>query len=598
MNIFNSYLWLVGKHISNLHTSQLIKNRYKVINNRLCQDTKPEQLPFLSNQIPNSIAPYFKLFAYNLHLPIVYDFLIIENEEIIILDNVPIDKNGKLYPCLNDVWQEAEPLQQLYWLWQILELWQPLTRKKVAKSLLIPENLRVDNWRIRLLELVPNQKTSLKQLGDSWQNLAISASTKISSKLEFIVSELQKATYPLNIIQEIFNELLLKQATEKPLRTKITSATAKGHQPTNNEDYYYPTELDLYVAPINHLQNLAHNIMIICDGMGGHEGGEIASHLGVESLKIQLKMFLAEFIKTYEIINPEIIKQELAAIIRVTNNLIYSRNKLEGKKDKSIMGTTLVMALQLPQIAIKGNTHEVYLVNIGDSRAYWLTLNNCQQLTVDDDCTTREILLVKKTYRQALQQPFSNKLTQALGVKDGEHLYPNIQRFILVEDGVLLLCSDGLSDNDFLEQNWHNFIPQVLRGEVSLKETIISLLQLAIEINVHDNITIVATLYGVSPQDSVVVNMGDLETINSINDIPDASSLVLAASSQIQEKSKIWEEKLVEEVVVTKSNIFPWKWLLLTLVALVFGISSYLITWKSQPQFNPSPSYESLPNKG
>ncbi len=587
MNICNGYLWLVGENIGNYQASELIKNRYEVISRGTCQDRQPEQSPFLTGKIPRLIAPYFKLFDYRLHLPIVYDFFSFENKQILVLENVPFNSNGELYPRLNDVWLEAEPLQQIYWLWQILELWQPLKQEGVAQSLLIANNVRVDGWRIRLVELIKGKNISLKDLGTSWDNLAILAGNGLSNKLEFVVSELKQEAYSLAIIQEILNELLIKEATNKPWRTKIFSVTDKGKKRDHNEDYYYPTELDLYILPINYNLNLANNLMIVCDGMGGHENGELASYLAIESLKVQMKMFLTEMAKNYEILTPAMVKESLATILRVTNNLIYSRNQSEGKSDKSSMGTTLIMALQLPQIALSGNTHEVYLANVGDSRAYWITTNSCQQLTVDHDLATKNVKIGKNIYRQALQNPFSGKLTQALGIRDSFYLEPTIQRFIIVEDGVLLLCSDGLSDYNFLENNWSNFIHDVLEGRISLQNAMQSLLKLAIEKNGHDNITIVATFYGVSPQESVVVNFGDLDNTPLVHDIPDASALVLGASSMMREQPEFLKAELEDEVI-PESDDFDGKWLLLILLAVLIGFSSYVITqWKLEPRFNP-----------
>jgi protein phosphatase len=51
------------------------------------------------------------------------------------------------------MWTQASAVRQVYWLWQILELWTPLEELGVASSLLVPDNLRVEGWRLRLREL-------------------------------------------------------------------------------------------------------------------------------------------------------------------------------------------------------------------------------------------------------------------------------------------------------------------------------------------------------------------------------------------------------------------------------------------------------------
>ncbi len=152
--------------------------------------------------------------------------------------------------------------------------------------------------------------------------------------------------------------------------------------------------------------------------------------------------------------------QQLEASVRVVNNLIANHNDTQGREDRRRMGTTLVMGLQVPQRlrsasgSLLENSHELYLVNVGDSRAYWITPRYCHKLTVDDDVAVREVRMGRGLYREALQRPDAGALTQALGTRDSEFLHPTVQRFILEEDGLLLLCSDGVSDNELVEQNW------------------------------------------------------------------------------------------------------------------------------------------------
>uniref|UniRef100_A0ACD5H226 PP2C family protein-serine/threonine phosphatase n=1 Tax=Desertifilum tharense IPPAS B-1220 TaxID=1781255 RepID=A0ACD5H226_9CYAN len=142
--------------------------------------------------------------------------------------------------------------------------------------------------------------------------------------------------------------------------------------------------------------------------------------------------------------------------VRVVNNQIAAQNDTQGRELRQRMGTTLVMALQLPQrVGLQagrvGNSHELYIAHVGDSRAYWMTPNYCQLLTVDDDVSVREVRMGRSLYRECLRRPDAGALTQALGTRDAEFVRPTVRRFILEEDGILLLCSDGLSDRDRIE---------------------------------------------------------------------------------------------------------------------------------------------------
>ena len=71
-----------------------------------------------------------------------------------LLDNTPIDETGKLFPSIDQSWTTVSPTRQVYWLWQLWQLWRPLKEQGVATSLLVPENLRVEGWRVRLRSLI------------------------------------------------------------------------------------------------------------------------------------------------------------------------------------------------------------------------------------------------------------------------------------------------------------------------------------------------------------------------------------------------------------------------------------------------------------
>jgi serine/threonine protein phosphatase PrpC len=201
----------------------------------------------------------------------------------------------------------------------------------------------------------------------------------------------------------------------------------------------------------------------------------------VQSIKLQVRALLAELAEDPEIMTPELVTEQLSAIIRVANNLIASRNDEQERESRRRMATTLIMALQLPQIVKmpdgEGNAHELYIASVGDSRAYWITPRYCQQLTVDDDVATREVRMGRRLYREALQRPDAGALTQAVGTRDAELLRPTVRRFILEEDGLLLLCSDGLSDNNWLEELCVDYPRDIFSGKLSLEAAVRSLIE-------------------------------------------------------------------------------------------------------------------------
>ncbi|MGB7521989.1 MAG: protein phosphatase 2C domain-containing protein, partial [Spirulinaceae cyanobacterium] len=517
----NPYLWASGESATQLSQVDFIEDRYKVIGPQIWQDTQPEQPVSLEDSLSDWVQIYLKLLPQRLHVPEIYGVCPLGKSEVVLLENVPIDEQGHLYPSLADAWGEASAVRQLYWLWQMLDLWSPLQAAGVPSSLLHKDNLRVQGWRLWLLELHPETTTpaNLQQLGNLWSSLVSYASSDVALQLEGFVSELESDGVSLVSLQSRFNRLLLETASQKPLRVRITGITDAGPRQNHNEDSYYPTKEDIYESG----DPLSQHLTAICDGIGGHEGGEVASQLAVQTLKLQIRALLREIAEDTEIMSPDLVAQQLTAVIRVINNVIAARNDEQGRESRRRMATTLVMGLQLPQQLRQpesgvGNSHELYLAWVGDSRAYWITSKYCQKLTVDDDVASREVSLGRSLYREAWQRPDAGALIQALGTKDADLLRPRVKRLLIEEDGLLLLCSDGLSDNDLIEQYWQDFAPDAIAGKVSLDEVAQNLINLANEKNGHDNTTISLAYYGVSAQYPVLVNLSELPGVSVISE--------------------------------------------------------------------------------
>ncbi|MBD2090425.1 serine/threonine-protein phosphatase [Microcoleus sp. FACHB-1515] len=473
-----SYLWAITSSHS---AGTILDRRYVVMAPQIWLDTKPvepAELPVLPEMLP-----YLRLHSLRLHLPELRGFYQENGRSIPLLTNVPIDDTGKLYPALGALWPQTTPVRQLSWFWQMLMLWEPLSEQGVASSLLAAENLRVEGWRVRLRELRLDQTPpTLKDLAALWLRWISPTKSPLVPALQQLCQEMQSGA-TLQAIALRLNSLLLQQSAQLPLRLKVASATTSGTIRTLNEDACYP--------PVNETGDLA-ELGIVCDGIGGHAGGEVASQLAVRSLCLQIRALVADTLAQPEPLPPAVIMQQLEAIVRVVNNLIASQNDAHGRADRQRMGTTLVMALQLPQATSTGtNAHELYLVHTGDSRAYWLAPRYCHLLTVDDDLAGREVRMGRSLYAQAQQRSDGGALTQALGTREADWLRPTVQRLILDEDGVLLLCSDGVSDNNLIEQNWEDLTRQVLKGKITLTAAAQSWIELANEKNGSDNATAV-----------------------------------------------------------------------------------------------------------
>jgi protein phosphatase len=479
------------------HVGELIDNRYLVKQPQIVLDTKPAQAPQAPDEPPSWISLYLKLLPFHLHIPQVYGYIPSPDErlnmDIWLLEygNIPLDETGELIypellPTLAEVWSQASDLRQIHWLWQMAKLWHPLQRKAVVSSLLNPSLTRVNDQLLQLLELSKDEATApnLKDLGAFWTGLIPTAAANIQDFLVSLTQELESGDLdrPESLIA-ILDYALQHYGGGQERSYEIFTCTDTGLLREHNEDACYP--------PTNQAITLAHGqnpLAIVCDGIGGQEGGEIAAQLAIETLPREINRSPTTDIEVY----PESHSLVLEQAIRVTNDLISQRNDQESRQERQRMGTTLVMAFAQAQ--------EMYAAHVGDSRIYWITPHSCHQVTVDDDLASREVKLGYLLYRDAIQYPNAGALVQALGMSSATNLHPTVQRLIIDQDCVFLLCSDGLSDYDRVEQYWDSEILPLLRGEKTVTAVGESLLQLANQKNGHDNSTIALVYCRVVPK--------------------------------------------------------------------------------------------------
>ncbi len=491
------YLWALGEGIEAATAGMPIADRYLLISQRILLDIKPGLPPATVEEIPAAIAPYLKLSPYKLHVPQVYGLMQLPAEgglhrEIWLLEEVPIYSNsaggnswsqvehiapGQLMPELTSLWQNAPALRQLNWLWQIAQLWQPLSSQGVVTSLFHPKLLRVEGSLIRLLQLQPDQTSTptLKQLGRMWSEWAQSASPEI---VDFLAQLCQ-----MLVQGQVRNSEQLVDALDRAMaecdrlsarQIQIATLSDTGPSRRRNEDSCYPPSGESRNISAADLTPLA----IVCDGIGGHEGGDIASRMAIESIQQQVEN-LAPNAENW---HPTNLTLELELAVATANDAISQRNDQEKRQDRQRMGTTLVATL------VRG--HEIYIIHVGDSRVYRITPTGCHQVTLDDDIASREVRLGYSIYRDAVQQPISGSLVQALGMSPSTTLHPNVQRLILDEECVFLLCSDGLSDRDRVEQYWETEILPVLDGQIDVATAAQRLVQIGNTQNGHDNVTV------------------------------------------------------------------------------------------------------------
>jgi protein phosphatase len=267
--------------------------------------------------------------------------------------------------------------------------------------------------------------------------------------------------------------------------------TDVGRQRDHNEDYF---GLDIQVSKLESPSGKtihARNLYILCDGMGGHASGEVASALAVDTIRKYFKEKWLESPFPSAGINDLPNVAMMTEAVQVANKAIYDVNQENARSGSGRMGTTLVMVLI--------QDTEVAVAHVGDSRLYRYTRKRgLEQVTVDHEVGQREIQRGVDP-DIAYSRPDAYQLTQALGPRDEHFVKPDVQFFELNEDMILLLCSDGLSDNDLLENHWESHVQPLLSSQTNLDKGVGELIELANSYNGHDNISAIAIRAKVRP---------------------------------------------------------------------------------------------------
>lgn len=492
------YLWSVGDWIKAFQPGELLLDRYLLVRPHVVLDTTPALGVEGPEEIPAHILPYQKLLPFRLNVPEVYDYLPSWDEgrdlSVWLLDYGPVmvDEAGepvhdRLLPSLGEMWEQASPLQQLTWLWQMIRLWQPFQRQGVVSSLLEFDWLRVQGSQIIFQELKvdEHQFYEMKYLAGVWEPLLTNAHPAIADFCQTLWQKLKLGRIPhADHLLRVLDIGIQELSEQYDFSYTVFALSDAGPSRDHNEDACFP----ITEAPIEG-QQLANTMTLVCDGVGGQEGGEIASQWVIEHLPIRIISKIQK-----EMDNPQEIRrfiQHLKEDIEEVNEQLNRRNDREERKERERMGTTLVMAM--------AHFQQLFLANVGDSRCYWLTGNSCKQVTVDDDVASREVRLGLMLHRHASELPRSGALTQAIGLGPSGQLHPIIQRLIVPTDGLFLLCSDGFCDYGRVEQYWEEDFLPVLKGDRPLGEAVPKLIELANRVNGHDNVSVALIHCQISP---------------------------------------------------------------------------------------------------
>lgn len=194
---------------------------------------------------------------------------------------------------------------------------------------------------------------------------------------------------------------------------------------STNRGRVRPTNQDHFAVELFEQTETA--LLVVCDGMGGANAGNVASRYAIECFTEEVRNELQpEMDATY-------VEDLLRISAQYANQSVFELSVRQPEFHG--MGTTLVSAL------IQGECATI--VNVGDSRAYLLREGKMEQLTEDHSFVQEMVRKGKLTPEQSRNHPNKNLITRAIGVDafvDSDLFHCTMQ-----EDDVLLLCSDGLT---------------------------------------------------------------------------------------------------------------------------------------------------------
>lgn len=206
---------------------------------------------------------------------------------------------------------------------------------------------------------------------------------------------------------------------------------------------------------------------VVCDGMGGAAAGDLASVMAKDRYESHMACLA----------DPTLYPEEGDLMIQAAqaaNRAVYL--KAGTNRAYAGMGTTLVGAL------VRGE--DLWVVNVGDSRAYRITRDAIRQITRDHSVVEELIRHGALTPEEARRHPQRNLITRALGT--GKQVKADLFRETVEEGDAILLCSDGLV-NEVTDQEIHE---EVLAGGTAA-EVCHRLLDRALDAGASDNVTIV-----------------------------------------------------------------------------------------------------------
>jgi len=244
------------------------------------------------------------------------------------------------------------------------------------------------------------------------------------------------------------------------MQLSIFYRTGSGELRENNQDSLAIDDeippLEMSAAAQRQLDDSQSRVLLVADGMGGQNSGEIASRLTAERLRTRLK-------------RPPLGENGIVDALRETNRDVF--DEMIAHPEQSGMGSTVAGV-----VIADGDS---WVFNVGDSRSYRFRDRYLEQLSQDDSADT-------VSYGDSETQAKTGRITQCLGgASQFVEIDPHVRQVRLTPGSQLLLCSDGLSDVVSLD------VMEVACAEPSGLQVVDTLFEAAMSAGGPDNISII-----------------------------------------------------------------------------------------------------------
>ncbi len=278
------------------------------------------------------------------------------------------------------------------------------------------------------------------------------------------------------------------------VRVEIGALTHRGHRRETNEDAYIVFRVGRYLERVtssipeaelpSRFEEAGH-LMIVADGMGGHEAGDVASRT---ALVTTLQLILRSPRWALKLDDPATRETEIRDMFARTRGYLAGvhaalRQQAAGDSRLAGMGTTLTGAYSVGE--------DLFVLHVGDSKAYLVHQGTMRKITRDHTVAQQYADLGVIPQEEVASHRLHHVLTRAVGGPD-EQLEGDLEHVRIADGDRLLLCSDGLTDMATEPE-----IAGALASRASSQEACRMLVELALEHGGRDNVTVIVAGYAV-----------------------------------------------------------------------------------------------------